>query len=71
LARLIISGSVPPPPYCPHSCVVTELPFFNPSYKCVVLNPNIPNVGVVERLAAAVAAMQHSVIVYECEGHQA
>jgi hypothetical protein len=34
------------------------------------LNPKFPDVGVGERLAAAVAAMQHSVSVCECEEHQ-
>jgi hypothetical protein len=34
------------------------------------LNPKIPDVGVGEKLAAAVAAMQRSVSVCECEGHQ-
>jgi hypothetical protein len=33
-------------------------------------NRKFPNVGFGERLAAAAAAMQHSVSVFECEGHQ-
>jgi hypothetical protein len=70
LAWLIVSGSVPPSPSCPHSSILTELPLFYPSFECVVLNRKIPNVGVVERVAAAVAAMWHSVSVCEYEGHQ-
>jgi hypothetical protein len=36
---------------------------FYPSFQCYILNPKIPNVGVDEKLAAALAAMQHSVSV--------
>jgi len=35
-----------------------------------VLNPKIPNFGVGERLAAGLAATQHSLSVCQCEGHQ-
>jgi hypothetical protein len=69
LGRIIINVSIPLPSYCPQSCTITEL-FFYPSFQCDVLNPKITDVGVGERLAAAVAAMQRSVRVCEWEGHQ-
>ena len=61
LVRIIISGSVALSQF--HTFTVTEMCLFLPTYSLPRVESKIPKDGIYERLAAGVAAMQHSLSV--------
>jgi hypothetical protein len=68
LTGITISGFVPPLPF--HNVrILTETESFLPDIHCESSNPKIPQFGVGERPAVWVVALQHSLIVCECEWH--